>query len=162
MVPSTMVVVGSMAFCLRVAQHRSLAGEVRREKHTCTFTWLALRKLLRPGAQVLCWEGPEEWQNCNDKELQYFGSNNSVLSGLKHTTQLCASHLVTPPFSSEHGRTYVNMHRHPVQDAQIASAYYKRKKRKTTPAAKHSLHQLRKSRYIGPNCCESPPPSSFD
>jgi len=32
------------------------------------------------------------------------------------------------------------------------------KKRKTTQAAKHSLHQLRKRRHIGPKCRESPPP----
>ena len=32
------------------------------------------------------------------------------------------------------------------------------KNRKTTQAAKHSLHQLRKRRHIGPKCRESPPP----
>jgi hypothetical protein len=30
--------------------------------------------------------------------------------------------------------------------------------RKTTQAAKHSLHQLRKRRHIGLKCRESPPP----
>jgi len=34
----------------------------------------------------------------------------------------------------------------------------KEKKRKTTQAAKHSQHQLRKRRHIGPKCRESPPP----
>jgi len=34
------------------------------------------------------------------------------------------------------------------------------KKRKTTQAAKHSLHQLRKRRHIGPKCRESPPPTT--
>jgi hypothetical protein len=33
-----------------------------------------------------------------------------------------------------------------------------RKKRNTTQAAKHSLHELRKKRHIGPKCHESPPP----
>jgi len=32
------------------------------------------------------------------------------------------------------------------------------KKRKTTQAAKHSLHELRKRRHIGPKCRESPAP----
>ena len=34
----------------------------------------------------------------------------------------------------------------------------KEKKRNTTQAAKHSLHQLRKRRHTGPKCRESPPP----
>jgi hypothetical protein len=34
----------------------------------------------------------------------------------------------------------------------------KEKKRETTQAAKHSLHQLRKRRHIGLKCRESPPP----
>jgi hypothetical protein len=34
----------------------------------------------------------------------------------------------------------------------------KKRKEKTTQAAKHSLHQLRKRRHIGPKCRESPPP----
>ena len=34
----------------------------------------------------------------------------------------------------------------------------KEKKRKTTQAAKHSLHQIRKRRHIGPKCRECPPP----
>jgi hypothetical protein len=33
-----------------------------------------------------------------------------------------------------------------------------KKKEKTTQGAKHSLHQLRKRRHIGPTCRESPPP----
>ena len=35
-----------------------------------------------------------------------------------------------------------------------------RKERKTMQAAKHSMHQLRKRRHIGPKCRESSPPNS--
>ena len=34
----------------------------------------------------------------------------------------------------------------------------KKKRKKTSQAAKHSLHQLRKRRHIGPKCHESPSP----
>jgi hypothetical protein len=33
-----------------------------------------------------------------------------------------------------------------------------KRKRKTMQAAKHSLHQIRKTRHIGPECRESPAP----
>jgi len=48
---------------------------------------------------------------------------------------------------------------HPMyDDMTISTCSKKEKKRKTTQAEKHSLHQLRKRRHIGPKCRESPPP----
>ena len=40
----------------------------------------------------------------------------------------------------------------------VSKAHDRKKKRKTTQAAKHSLHQLWRRRHIGPKCRESPPP----